>query len=65
MTGAGGAHLYNPEQQDDPASWQTFTNKFVSKINSFTVVDARKRKLTIRQISQDGQELDSFVVTKK
>jgi 3',5'-cyclic AMP phosphodiesterase CpdA len=65
VTGAGGAHLYNPEQQDDPASWQAFTNKFVSKINSFTVIDARKRKLTIRQISQDGKELDSFVVTKK
>ena len=65
VTGAGGAHLYNPEQQDDPASWQTFTKKFVSKVNSFTVVDARGHKLEIRQISQDGQELDSFAVTKK
>ena len=64
VTGAGGAHLYNPEQQDDPASWQTFTKKFVSKVNSFTEVDAHQRKLTIRQISQDGKELDSFVVTK-
>jgi 3',5'-cyclic AMP phosphodiesterase CpdA len=64
VTGGGGAHLYNPEQQDDPASWQSFTKKFVSKVNSFTVVDAHGRKLAIRQISQDGQELDSFVVTK-
>jgi hypothetical protein len=65
VTGAGGAHLYNPEQQDDTASWQTFTKKFVSKVNSFTEVDANKSKLTIRQISQDGKELDSFVMTKK
>ncbi len=64
VTGGGGAHLYNPEQQDDPASWQPFTKKFVSKVNSFTVVDAHGHKLAIRQISQDGQELDSFVVTK-
>ena len=64
VTGAGGAHLYNPEQQDDPASWQAFTTKFVSKVNSFTVVDAHGRKLAIRQISKDGQELDNFVVTK-
>jgi acid phosphatase type 7 len=64
VTGAGGAHLYNPEQQDDPASWQTFTTKFVSKVNSFTVVDAHGHKLAIRQISQDGKELDSFVVAR-
>ena len=31
VTGAGGQHLYNPEQQDDPASWQEFTYKFVSR----------------------------------
>ena len=25
VTGAGGQHLYNPEQQDDRDSWQGFT----------------------------------------
>ncbi len=65
VTGAGGARLYDPEQQDDPASWLSFTDKFISTVNSFTEVDASGGTLTIRQISKDGQELDHFVVTKK
>src|SRR5262249_28169690 len=32
VTGAGGQHLYNPEQQDDRDSWLGFTNKFISKV---------------------------------
>ncbi len=39
VTGAGGQHLYNPEQQDDPASWQEFTYKHISKDHSLTVVE--------------------------
>ena len=39
VTGAGGARLYNPEQHDDPASWQAFTAQFVSNVHSLTVVD--------------------------
>ena len=64
VTGAGGARVYNPEQQDDPATWQPFTDKFVSIVNSFTVVDASGDKLSIRQITKDGTEVDHFVVTK-
>jgi hypothetical protein len=30
VTGAGGQDLYNPEQENDPDSWQKFTSKFVS-----------------------------------
>ena len=64
VTGAGGADLYNPEQQDDPASWQEFTHKFVSKVHSLTVADVDGPTLTVRQVSADGEELDRFVVTK-
>ena len=64
VTGAGGARVYNPEQQDAPATWQPFTDKFVSIVNSFTVVDASGDKLSIRQITKDGKEVDRFVVTK-
>ena len=39
MTGAGGQRLYNPEQQDDPASWQEFTFKHISKDHTLTVVE--------------------------
>ena len=43
VTGAGGQHLYNPEQQDDPASWQEFTYKHVSKVFSLTVATSTAR----------------------
>ena len=64
VTGAGGAGLYNPEQQDDPASWQPFTHKFVSKVHSLTIADVRGRRLQLRQLSADGEELDRLTVTK-
>ncbi|MEO7652251.1 MAG: metallophosphoesterase family protein [Bryobacteraceae bacterium] len=64
VSGAGGARLYDPEQQVQPASWQEFTAKFVSQVNSFTLVDAADDKLTLRQISATGSELDRFVVTR-
>jgi 3',5'-cyclic AMP phosphodiesterase CpdA len=64
ITGAGGATLYNIDQQDDPASWQPYTHKFVSRINSLTVADVDGPTLTVRQVSANGQELDRFVVTK-
>ncbi|MFX4470312.1 hypothetical protein ABTA54_19600, partial [Acinetobacter baumannii] len=46
VTGAGGQDLYNPEQENDPDSWQKFTHKFISTIHSFTVVDINDKKLT-------------------
>jgi hypothetical protein len=64
VTGAGGQHLYDPEQQDEPDSWQVFTCKFVSKVHSLTVADVDGAKMTVRQVSADGQELDRFVLTK-
>lgn len=64
VTGAGGQHLYNPEQNDDPDSWQKFTDRFVSKVHSLTVADVEGKTLTVRQVTADGQEVDRFVVTK-
>ena len=64
VTGGGGAELYNPEQQDQPQTWQSFTDKFVSKVHSFTVVDVDGKALTVRQVSESGAEVDSFRVTK-
>ena len=65
VTGAGGQELYNPEQEKDEDSWQKFTTKFISTVHSLTVADVNGKTLTIRQISADGKELDSFKVTKK
>lgn len=64
VTGAGGQHLYNPEQNDDPDSWQHFTARFVSTVHSLTVVDVDGKTLTVRQVTADGQEVDRFTVTR-
>ncbi len=64
VTGAGGQHLYNPEQQDDRDSWQGFTHKFISKVHSLTVANVNGKTLTIRQVTGEGEEIDQFVVTK-
>ena len=64
VTGAGGQHLYNPEQQDDPASWQAFTFKHVSKVHSLTVADVDGQALTVRQLTAEGEEVDRFVIKK-
>ena len=59
-----GQHLYNPEQQDDSASWQEFTFKHVSKVHSLTVVDIDGNTASIRQLTALGDEVDRFVITK-
>ena len=64
VTGAGGQHLYNPEQQDDPGSWQEFTYKHVSKVFSLTLAEVDGSTLTVRQLTPDCEEVDRFVVTK-
>ena len=64
VTWAGGQKLYNPEQNDDPDSWQKFTDKFVSNVHSLTVADVDGKSLTIRQVDAAGNELDRFRVTK-
>ena len=64
ITGAGGANLYNKEQNGDPSSWLDFTNKFVSDVHSFTVIDAEARQLKFRQVSAGGKELDRFTISR-
>ena len=38
--------------------------KLVSDVYSFTVVDVEGGRLTLKQISEQGEELDRIVVTK-
>ncbi len=64
VTGAGGQDLYNPEQNNDPDSWQKFTTKFFSNVHSLTVAEVNGKTMTIKQISVNGKEIDSFKVTK-
>jgi hypothetical protein len=64
VSGAGGAELYNPEQQIDPASWQNFTNKFISQVHSLSVVDIQGKTFRLKQISETGDTVDTFQVSK-
>jgi Phosphodiesterase/alkaline phosphatase D len=64
VSGAGGAGLYNPEQQTDPSSWQPFTDKFLSREHSLSVVDIDGKTLRLRQISETGKEIDAFRIAK-
>ena len=64
VTGAGGQELYNPEQQNDPDSWQRFTDKFVSTIHSLTMLDVNGKTCTLTQVATDGSTLDTITITK-
>ena len=64
VSGAGGADLYNPEQQTDPATWQTFTDKFISQVHSLSVVDIQGKTLHLKQVSETGETVDSFGIAK-
>ncbi len=64
VTGAGGRHLYNPEQQDDTASWKEFTVKHVSKVFSMTVVDVEGRTVRVQRVGAEGQIIDQFVMSR-
>lgn len=64
VTGAGGQELYNPEQNNDPDSWQKFTQKFISNVHSLSVIDVKDKTFTLRQIAPDGKQLDIFEISK-
>jgi hypothetical protein len=64
VSGGGGAELYNPEQQSDPTSWQSFTSKFVSQVHSLSVVDIDGKTFRMKQLSETGDVVDSFRIAK-
>jgi predicted phosphodiesterase len=64
VTGAGGQSLYNPEQTKDKDSWQKFTVKFESRVNSFTIMDVNGKTLTLKQIDINGEQVDKIKITK-
>jgi 3',5'-cyclic AMP phosphodiesterase CpdA len=65
VTGAGGGKLnLEPERRAQPDKLPPFTNVIFDDVHSFTVCDVDADRLTFRQISAQGVELDSFTVTK-
>ena len=64
VTGAGGAGLYNPEQEEDPSSLQDFTARYIAREHSLTVVDITGTTLKLRQVGGSGKILDTLTLTK-
>jgi predicted phosphodiesterase len=65
VTGAGGADLYNPEQTNDPDSWQKFTSNFFATAHSLSHVRVNGKSFKLDQISSAGKVVDSFEIFKK
>ena len=64
VTGAGGQELYNPEQTNQPDTWQKYTARFIANVHSLTVVDIDGKTLKLKQVSTDGTEVDAINITK-
>jgi len=68
VTGAGGAPLYPETYHKDSTSasgtLQPFTAKYIADTHSLTVAEVNGKTLLLRQISEDGKELDRITVTK-
>lgn len=70
VTGAGGAPLnnekYKPEefQKRYPKNWAPFNQTFVSDKHSFTRVSIDGSRFEMKQIDEDGNTVDSMVITK-
>jgi len=70
-TGAGGKHLYDPEQNGAPGSWlhpedsnADYVAAMITDRHSLTVIDLDAHTLTLRQVDEWGGEIDRIVITK-
>ncbi|MSR43049.1 MAG: hypothetical protein EXS19_03315 [Pedosphaera sp.] len=71
VTGGGGAGLYKPRVEEvDPrfqppaANWVPFTAQYIADRHSFSLVQADPQKLVLRQLDEDGFEVDRITLTK-
>ncbi len=66
VTGAGGARLYDTNQDAEvgPKSWQPFTQKMISREHSLTILDVTPEALDIKQVNGAGKEIDRFRISR-
>lgn len=62
VTGAGGATLNGKGVATAPANWQNFTAKFVANAHSFSICDVDGDKLSVQQVTEDGNIIDQFSI---
>ena len=70
-TGAGGKELYDPGFTNAPHQWLhdedgrvAYNAAMFTELHSFTVVDIDGRTLRLRQIDENGREVDAVTLTK-
>lgn len=71
VTGAGGKHLYDPQSNANPKSWQhaeddyaDYLERFISDRHSLTVFDMDHTSLRLTQVDEWGNVIDRCLVTK-
>ena len=72
VSGAGGASLYDTAISRKPElwthnpqeNWVPFTEKLISNIHSFTLIETKERILTLKQLDAKGEILDEIIITK-
>jgi hypothetical protein len=64
ISGGGGAPLFGLSQQDKPSSWLPVTARYIANVHSLTVCQIVGRRLTLKQISEEGRLLDKLTITK-
>lgn len=64
VTGCGGAALTGGKLAKHPKDWPPFIAKYIAGIHSYTLCKVEGGDLTIKQIAEDGSELDSFRISK-
>lgn len=64
ITGAGGAPRHDEFLHKRPHLWEPFTYRFIGDRYSFTTCEVDGDELTIRQVDDQGVEVDKIVITK-
>ncbi len=71
VTGAGGKHLYDPDQNENPASWLhsedknvAYNTRMVTDRHSLSVFEVNGRALKLTQIDENGNAIDTIRLTK-
>jgi acid phosphatase type 7 len=73
VTGAAGAGLYDTAFSNKPekwvhtpeTNWVPFTAKFISHVHSFSVIETKGNKLTLKQLDIEGRLIDEIKIRKK
>jgi hypothetical protein len=70
-TGAGGQNLYDPDMNENPASWVhpddnnvEYVARLISDRHSFTVIEVDGKEMTMTQVDEFGKDIEAVRVSK-